>query len=57
MSHENENLDPEFYQLKIQLAAIQEQQRLQSLMIKQFQQQLQVYQEKRQQFDNEGRLG
>lgn len=50
-----ENLDPEFYQLKIQLAAIQEQQRLQSLMIKQFQQQLKVYQQKHPQFENEGK--
>lgn len=49
----NENLDPEFYQLKIQLAAIQEQQRLQSLMIKQFQQQFKVYQQKHQPIDND----
>lgn len=44
-----ENLDPELYQLQIQLAAIQEQQRVQTFMIKQFQQQLKVYQDKHQQ--------
>ncbi|CAF0954622.1 unnamed protein product [Rotaria magnacalcarata] len=48
-----ENIDPELYQLKIQLAAIQEQQRLQTLMIKQFQQQLKVYQQKRNHVENE----
>jgi hypothetical protein len=51
-----ENIDPEFYQLKIQLAAIQEQQRLQTLMIKQFQQQLKVYQQKRNHIENEGKI-
>ncbi|CAF5214627.1 unnamed protein product, partial [Rotaria magnacalcarata] len=50
-----ENIDPELYQLKIQLAAIQEQQRLQTLMIKQFQQQLKVYQQKRNHVENEGK--
>jgi hypothetical protein len=50
-----ENIDPELYQLKIQLAAIQEQQRLQTLMIKQFQQQLKVYQQKRNHIENEGK--
>ncbi|CAF1582579.1 unnamed protein product [Adineta ricciae] len=54
MNHsKGENLDPELYQLKIQLAAIQEQQRLQTLMIKQFQQQLKVYQQKHNQIENE----
>ncbi|CAF2805039.1 unnamed protein product [Rotaria sp. Silwood2] len=48
-----ENIDPELYQLKIQLAAIQEQQRLQTLMIKQFQQQLKVYQQKQNHVENE----
>ncbi len=51
-----ENLDPELYQLKIQLAAIQEQQRLQTLMIKQFQQQLKVYQQKQNHVENEGKF-
>jgi len=53
-----ENLDPELYKLKIQLAAIQEQQRLQTLMIKQFQQQLKVYQQKQNQnhLENEGKF-
>ena len=51
-----ENLDPELYQLKIQLAAIQEQQRLQTLMIKQFQQQLKVYQQKQNHMENEGKI-
>jgi hypothetical protein len=57
MNHlSGENLDPELYQLKIQLAAIQEQQRLQTLMIKQFQQQLKVYQQKQNHLENEGRF-
>ena len=51
-----ENLDPELYQLQIQLAAIQEQQRLQTLMIKQFQQQLKVYQQKHHRLGNEGKV-
>ena len=51
-----ENIDPELYQLKIQLAAIQEQQRLQTLMIKQFQQQLNVYQQKQYHIENEGKM-
>lgn len=50
-----ENLDPELQQLKVQLAAIQEQQRLQNLMIKKFQQQLKNYQEKHHLTENEGR--
>lgn len=41
-----EYLNSALYQLQIQLAAIQEQQRLQTFMIKQFQEQLQSYQEK-----------
>lgn len=45
-SSSGENLNPELYQLQIQLAAIEEQQRLQTLMIKQFQQQFKVYQDK-----------
>ena len=53
-SSSGENIDPELYQLKIQLAAIQEQQRLQTLMIKQFQQQLKVYQQKHYHIENEG---
>jgi uncharacterized Zn-finger protein len=52
-----ENLDPELYQLKIQLAAIQEQQRLQTLMIKQFQHQLKVYQKKQNHLENEENVG
>ncbi len=56
-SSSGENIDPELYQLKIQLAAIQEQQRLQTLMIKQFQQQLKNYQEKQNQMDDEGTTG
>ncbi|CAF1410320.1 unnamed protein product [Adineta steineri] len=52
-----ENIDPELYQLQIQLAAIQEQQRLQALMIKQFQQQLKVYQQKRNYIENEENVG
>lgn len=62
MSHEThashspaDQLDPELHQLKIQLAAIQEQQRLQTLMIKQFQQQLKAYQQRQQQAGNEGK--
>jgi hypothetical protein len=51
-----ENLDPELYQLKIQLAAIQEQQHLQTLMIKQFQQQLKVYEQKQNHIENEGKI-
>ena len=39
-------LDGDLYQLQIQLAAIQEQQRLQTYMIKQFQEQLKTYQDK-----------
>lgn len=50
-----ENLDPELYQLKMQLAAIQEQQRLQNLMIKKFQQQLKNYQQKYHSAENEGK--
>lgn len=42
----NEYIDSDLYQLQIQLAAIQEQQRLQTFMIKQFQEQLKSYQEK-----------
>jgi hypothetical protein len=49
-----ENLDPELYQLQIQLAAIQEQQRLQTFMIKQFEQQLKFYRNK-QQYTQQGR--
>ncbi|UJR36167.1 hypothetical protein I4U23_028901 [Adineta vaga] len=57
MNHsKGENLDPELFQLKIQLAAIQEQQRLQTLMIKQFQHHLKVYQQKHNQFENEENL-
>jgi len=41
-----EYLNSDLYQLQIQLAAIQEQQRLQTFMIKQFQEQLKSYQEK-----------
>jgi hypothetical protein len=40
------NLDSEFNQLQLQLIAIQEQQRLQACMIKQFQQQFKSYQQK-----------
>ncbi|CAF5218037.1 unnamed protein product, partial [Rotaria magnacalcarata] len=40
------NLNSELNQLQLQLAAIQEQQRLQELMIKQFQQQFKTYQQK-----------
>ncbi|CAF2605261.1 unnamed protein product [Rotaria sp. Silwood2] len=40
------NLNSELNQLQLQLVAIQEQQRLQKFMIKQFQQQLQSYQQK-----------
>ncbi|CAF3175004.1 unnamed protein product [Rotaria socialis] len=43
------NLNSELNQLQLQLAAIQEQQRLQKLMIKQFQQQLKTYQQQQQQ--------
>ena len=51
-----ENFDPELYQLKMQLVAIQEQQRLQNLMIKKFQQQFKIYQQKHQHSaENEGK--
>jgi len=40
------NLNSELNQLHLQLATIQEQQRLQKFMIKQFQEQLKSYQQK-----------
>lgn len=41
------NINKELNQLQLQLAAIQEQQRVQKYMIKQFEQQLKTYQEKK----------
>jgi len=41
------NLNSELNQLQLQLTTIQEQQRVQKLMIKQFQEQLKSYQQKK----------